>query len=420
MLFCTHSNMIIVKWLCLIMISQYIQARVITIDNNGTLSLPCCRDGLCACNSLYFALSFMESNTIINITSPAVSLNFIAKMNYLNNIIITSSAGATVMCNNTGSVFCYGCNDVTIEAITWDQCGDTTDSIVGIFFDAVFNISIINCTFQHSSVCHPLYISQPVGTVKVINSAFMFNMVSDASLCESATYSSFNVFSSNSIDVIIYDSLFYYNGNSLNGSASFNGSLMIYFNADASTQSVLVKNTSFVSNGIGSMNVQTYSRVSNTIFDQINVSDNRFGVYLSLAVGKNIWLSSHFTHNDNGALSVLLSENATFELYNTTFANNIATANTLGSALYVQVINDSTINVSKCSFHDNVGGNSIVYIIVGLPFDFLYNFCNVLITSSNFTGNKFGSPLRVSKCFSHFIPLHCFKTTLQEVVLLYT
>ena len=30
--------------------------------------------------------------------------------------------GATIMCNNSGGVYCESCSDAIIEGITWDEC----------------------------------------------------------------------------------------------------------------------------------------------------------------------------------------------------------------------------------------------------------------------------------------------------------
>ena len=65
----------IITWLYLITAGQFIHGKVITINNSGNSSTLCCTSGACECNSLYIALSSIESNTIINITSQAVFLN---------------------------------------------------------------------------------------------------------------------------------------------------------------------------------------------------------------------------------------------------------------------------------------------------------------------------------------------------------
>ena len=403
--------MIIIIWLCLITVShcQHVDSKVITVSNDGYDSILCCKFGNCSCSSLSHALSQIANNTVINITSPAVSLHTAAHIKILISIKITSNVGATIMCNDTGTVFFALCIDVTIEGIIWDQCGNISMPMTaGITFHISFNIFIINCTFQQFKVCVAVDMFDVLGSINVINSKFMFNSISNASACSEIYYSSLLVLPYGDIDIIIHNSLFYSNGNSDQGSGLLNGSLFVGNAEQTVTQSILVKNTSFVSNGIMSMYIKDGTVKSKTIFDEVNVSDNRYGIYALLAGKLNV-ISSHLTHNNNGALYLQLHEKVNIKLYNTTFGNNSATSNTLGTALYVFTANDSTINISLCNFYDNFGGNSIVYIYNYLPFDFPSTFSNVLITSSNFVNNKNGPALQVAKCVLNFFSSTLFK-----------
>ena len=140
--------------ICLIILtSQHVYSKVITINTTGGSDSKCCVKGRCPCSSLSTALHGVTSNTVINITSQSVTLHSNVKMGsgHLNNITITS-CDATVMCNNTGSVQCGWCNNVTIKGITWDKCGfgSITEIIPGIQFNTTANITILNCTFKNS------------------------------------------------------------------------------------------------------------------------------------------------------------------------------------------------------------------------------------------------------------------------------
>ena len=125
--------MIIVNvFICLIILtSQYVLSKVININsNNGTNSTECCVNGTCECSSLYAALVNITSYTTINIISKLVALNNTTTMGSgkLTNITITGS-NVTIMCNNSGSVYCESCDNVTIEGITWDSCGDPNGTL---------------------------------------------------------------------------------------------------------------------------------------------------------------------------------------------------------------------------------------------------------------------------------------------------
>ena len=141
-------------WVWLV-VSEMIYAKIVTIHNNGENATECCAVGMCFCNSIHSALSLIESNTVINISSEIVMLlvKTIMGSGNLHNITISGN-GATIMCNNSGGVYCESCSDVIIEGITWDQCGDPNQpTIPGISFHHISNIVITKCIFQWFRVC---------------------------------------------------------------------------------------------------------------------------------------------------------------------------------------------------------------------------------------------------------------------------
>ena len=142
--------------ICLITLtSQLVHSKVITINiTSGNSSHDCCTEEGCMCASLSIALQYIDSNTIINITSSSVMLEESVKLGSgnLTNITITGS-NVTIMCNNSGSVYCESCDDVMIEGITWDRCGDPNETtIAGVTFNGTSNISLVNYTFQYSQI----------------------------------------------------------------------------------------------------------------------------------------------------------------------------------------------------------------------------------------------------------------------------
>ena len=141
--------------ICLIILtSQCVHSKVININSdNGTISTECCVHGACVCSSLYTALANITSYTMINITSKSVALINATRMGSgnLTNITITGS-NVTIMCNNSGNVYCESCDNVMIEGITWDSCGDPNGAQSGVTFNGTSNFILKNCTFQHSQV----------------------------------------------------------------------------------------------------------------------------------------------------------------------------------------------------------------------------------------------------------------------------
>ena len=402
--------MIFVTSFCLmIVISHCISGKVITINNNGDDSDLCCRDGLCECSSLYNAATLMGNNTVISITSQTVVLDDYLTMNYLNNITITGNGA--IMCNHTGSVTCSMCSNVAIEGITWDQCGD---GYIGIsFYESASNISIINCTFQRFRGCIAVEILGLVGILNVINSKFVYNLI-DVTYCDNFRYSSLLIWSNESATVNVYDSLFYNNGNPYQDyNVDISGTLSYFGSPPA--MSILVKDTSFFSNGIGSVYIYSTSPQLNITFDGVNVFNNRLGAHIFFGggvVGENllIIISSYFIGNGDrtSALNASYFGNVYLELFNTTFANN-QLQGTYGTALKVIAGNGSTIIITLCAFYNNTGGDSVIYInsYAEIPFPFIFN--TVLIHSSNFINNKIGSVLKFAKCFLKFYAATLFQ-----------
>ena len=170
---------IIAVWLCLIAHVVY-GTTTITVNNN-------CNDndknyeGNASCTSLPCALKNMQSNTVINITSEVVTLNDIVGMGSgnLNNIMIIGN-DATIMCNNTGGVYCESCSDITITGITWYHCGHNDSDnvpiqIPALNFTIVLNLIIQNCTFLSSLGC-PVYLNYAEGNIMITESYFVHNI----------------------------------------------------------------------------------------------------------------------------------------------------------------------------------------------------------------------------------------------------
>ena len=202
--------MIINVFICLIILTgQCVHSTVININSdNGTNSTECCVHGTCVCSSLYTALVNIASNTMINnITSKSVALNNTTTMGSgnLTNITITGS-NVTIMCNNSGSVYCESCDNVKIEWITWDSCGDLDGTnIAGVTFNISSNISLVNCTLQYSQIMAISFL-EISGNVNISRCNFLSNR--GKGNCGGLSFSSGSIF----VNLIISDCYFYNNG----------------------------------------------------------------------------------------------------------------------------------------------------------------------------------------------------------------
>ena len=326
----------------IVLTNHCVHNKVINVNvNNGNNSTECCVNGMCACSSLYTALWNITNNTIINITSERVALLNNATMgsNKLTNITITGN-NVIVMCNNSGSVYCESCDHVSIEGITWDSCGDP--DIAGVTFNVTSNISLVNCTFQHSQ-------SQAVSLLEVLDNVliqsckFLLNYNALSINRDPLGFSS-----SSSIIVTIVESYFYRNGHMQN--VSFDSPQTLYIDIDDNSImdcDIVFNKTKFISNGNAAyMNVRVF-RLINIQFIEIVLFNSSF--YNGYAgSGIDILFSS-----DNGdmVLSIMssnFSNNEGSSVWCLSFGNKISIS-----------INDSNFSYTRPAVGSYVGMSAL-------------------------------------------------------------
>jgi len=346
---------------------------MITVNNSGKNTTECCVEARCSCSSLYGALHSITSDTIVNITSESVLLEDNVYIGVgLDNVTITGN-GAMVMCNNKGSVSWKLGDNILIEGITLDQCGNPMyPNAPAIEFDKVFRISILNCTFQHSKVCKTISISvEGDGAyIYIVNSTFLLNKVENTSACQD-TYSSLIIQNNQYVSV---------EANSLNFS-------------------IIIENSVISSNEI--LGILLYNNVSNSYiaFNNVTVFNNSQGGVNILSTKSYMildMLSSHFNQNNNGALVLNMSRDSLINFNDVTFIRNEASYDSQSVALYVITHCNSIIHLLHCNFEQNIAknGDSIVYI-AAQDQTFGLNI-TVLMNSSRFVNNQLGSALHLS------------------------
>ena len=190
---CSLQNLITVRAIAVLSLVLVVAGRVehereITVDDSVDDPQHCLLNNALKCSSFHYVLTHLQSGDNVNITSAMVSLLTVVKISNINNFTIRGQGNTTVMCNNTGGVSCNNCNNVVIEGITWDQCGDPqifrTKSHLygGINFHTISNLTVENCTFQHSNV-RALSLVTVSGFVYIMNSYFVANANYDTIFC---------------------------------------------------------------------------------------------------------------------------------------------------------------------------------------------------------------------------------------------
>jgi len=303
----------IAMWIFLITLtSQLVHSKVITISStsDNTTHGYCTEEG-CICASLSTALQLVDSNTFINITSESVILNNTTTMGSgkLANITIAGS-NVTIMCNNSGSVYCESCDNVTIKGITWDRCGDSNGTdIAGVTFNVTSNISLVNCTFQHSQIqaVSILGVSGDINVSQYIN-VTRCNFLSNkgVQLPLSSNCGGLSIVSSGSIfvNLIISDSYFHDNGFHCDGYAG--QVLNIADDSTLTTWHVTITNTTFFSN-MGAAFLEIYGNSSIQLVE-LTFSDNKAG-------------NSHIA-----GIGFMFSTNISLFVSNSLFSNNLGCA----------------------------------------------------------------------------------------------
>ena len=166
-LHCTDGNQRIV----------YVSDHELFNDNEDFITsgeddnLICCVYGNCSCSSLDYALANLTSNVLINITTD-VTLSSLVTVSDLENVTIIGHNNLTVNCRIVGGIHFTFCNNCIIQGITWDACG--TENGAGLMLTDSFNITIGNCSFQHSKG-PAVWLSEVSGDVNINHCNFLHN-----------------------------------------------------------------------------------------------------------------------------------------------------------------------------------------------------------------------------------------------------
>ena len=405
----------IVGWICLFALCE---SKYIEVNKEGNVSDSCCIKGMCHCSSLFEAFHHIENNTMINITS-SVPLHNVTRneLEALNNITITGN-GVTVKCNNTGIFTCSYCSNVVIQGITWDQCGDPSHPLtIAINFEAVINVSIVRCTFQHSKVCIVLVLQLSSGFVKIHNNRFLLNLVTNVSQCE--LFNSLAIVDGEHDEmqtafVSISETLFSQNGvpgyTKQPAETPTNATLLCVLTKHQ-VVTFHIENSMLSTNfGLGSsFHFINISKIA-IQFTNVTFFNNSNGGSVFTIIGRPsvVYLfinSCSFAHNINGSLKLLVNVDISYvTLHKLTIAGNKGTFMSQfakinqGSVILILSIGiyKSVINISFCNVQYNNGGKSIIY----LENTSLITQITSLV-SSNFT-NNIGSALYISGCNMQF------------------
>ena len=118
-------------------------------------------------------LGNLTSNGLINITADVLLLSIVPLV-ALENVSIIGHNNPTITCDNSGGMYLDSCHNCTIKGITWEKCGNKTDSKPVIELYNSSNIIIQNCSFLLSQ-SQVIVLSEMSGNVSINSCKFVFN-----------------------------------------------------------------------------------------------------------------------------------------------------------------------------------------------------------------------------------------------------
>ena len=332
--------------ICLITLtSQLVHSKMIMINiTSGNSSPQCCTEEGCMCASLTVALQYINSSTTINITSSSIMLEDSVKLGSnhtsgsgnLTDITITGS-NVTIMCNYSGSVYCESCDDVIIKGITWDSCGDLNGTnIAGVTFNGTSNISLVNCTFQHSLIS-AVTLLNVFENVNVHHCKFLSNSFLPNGNCNDVLHIVSKV--SEQIYLNISDSYFYDNDHILPCGSSASHALGVEGIAVwhvAITKTTFFSNKNVVIMGFliqGDLSVQlTLVDIENNYMYNVNLFEFKSGFYHTPVLLDNnqldkaeiLIINSTFTNNGGSIVLAPSTSKVLITLVDVEISHNVA------------------------------------------------------------------------------------------------
>ena len=181
-----HSSIIfkdcIVKWCANVCLPYPGEADAVVIDDNGIvwcsnqkafncLSHQCYNN----CKNLKQKLNNVKNNKVANITENVVVLSSVIELNS-SDVLITGHNNPKVICVNDSGLKFYNSNNLTIEGITWIECGALRRNYLGdipvLAITGCSNVIIQKCSFLYS-VGPVIKLTSVSGYVNITNCIFM-------------------------------------------------------------------------------------------------------------------------------------------------------------------------------------------------------------------------------------------------------
>ena len=339
--------------------------------------------------SLDHQLGNLTSNGLINIAADVMLLSIVSLVG-LENVSIIGHDNPTVNCDNAGGIYFDNCHNCTITGITWEKCGNKTNSKPSIELYNSSNMIIQNCSFLLSQT-QVIVLSEMSGNVSINNCKFVFNNHFEGNgrvihyLSKIKYHFTFQL-------IMISDCNFTQNGASNDASIIYIGP-----SSNKSMEQIYFTNNSFLRNQ-GTPIYISYQNVIISGFMIFKENKVSIGGGMSIANHSSIVfqkMKMKFINNtavDRGGAFHIQNSNIVFNATTTiTFYGNKAR---LGGALYIQYNSDvtfegnSTVTISNNQAY--YGGAVFIYYNSNVTFE-----GNSIVTISNNQANDDGGALYI-------------------------
>ena len=281
--------------------------------------------------SLDHQLGNLTSNGLINIAADVMLLSIVSLVG-LENVSIIGHDNPTVNCDNAGGIYFDNCHNCTITGITWEKCGNKTNSKPSIELYNSSNMIIQNCSFLLSQT-QVIVLSEMSGNVSINNCKFVFNNHFEGSGSVIHYLSKIKYHFSTFQLIMISDCNFTQNGASNDASIIYIGP-----SSNKSMEQIYFANNSFLRNQ-GTPIYISYQNaiISGFMMFEENKVNNGGGIFIanhsSIAFQKSKAKFVNNTAIDYGGSLCIQNSNIVFNATNiVTFDGNKAR---LGGALYM-------------------------------------------------------------------------------------
>ena len=224
-----------------------------------------CTTYKCYCRNLEELLDGVKSNTVVNITENVI-LSTIIKLFYLDNISIIGYTNIIVFCEQNGGLRCYSCSNLTIEGITWNECGSDHRSVIAI--ETSSGVTIQKCTFQYS-MAGSILLNEINEDVNINHCNF--------------TNNNYIGYGAAIFNVQRYQFMPTININNCNFDHNNGGEVLYFYQPSTNNRNIFLNNSSFINNQGASifMTGRYILRVSGEVLFENNMAEDGAGIYVS-------------------------------------------------------------------------------------------------------------------------------------------